>query len=145
MVLEDTHGNRFTYAHLGSVSSFYPVPKSDGPPGPCRRRQGLVRDDDPAPTAPASAGSQPDTKAQSKGKTSKAPGGSGAERLAAGEGAPVRPSGRPGAKDAGGLEQTLDARARKTGKYETFDAYFSRPFRLDPSKVRLRRLRRARA
>ena len=48
--------------------------------------------------------------------------------------------GAPGAKDAGGLEQTLDARARKTGKYETFDAYFSRPFHLDPSKVRLRRL-----
>ena len=47
---------------------------------------------------------------------------------------------RPGAKESGGLEQTLDARARKSGKYETFDAYFSRPFQLDPSKVRLRRL-----
>ena len=31
VVLEDAYGNRFTYAHLGSVSSFYPVPKSDGP------------------------------------------------------------------------------------------------------------------
>jgi len=27
--LQDVYGNRFTYAHLGSVSSFYPVPKSD--------------------------------------------------------------------------------------------------------------------
>ena len=38
------------------------------------------------------------------------------------------------------MEQTLDARARETGKYETFDASSSRPFHLDPSKVRLRRL-----
>ena len=70
-MLEDAYGNRFTYAHLGSVSSFYPVPKSDGPQSlsPTKAR----RDDDPTPTAPASAGSQPDTKAQSKGETSKAP------------------------------------------------------------------------
>ncbi len=31
VVLEDAYGNRFTYSHLGSVSDFYPVPKSDGP------------------------------------------------------------------------------------------------------------------
>ena len=69
VVLEDAYGNRFTYAHLGSVSSFYPVPKSDGPQSlsPTKAR----RDDDPAPTGPASAGSQPDPKAQSKGETSK--------------------------------------------------------------------------
>ena len=29
IVLQDVYGNRYTYAHLGSVSSFYPVPKTD--------------------------------------------------------------------------------------------------------------------
>ena len=138
VVLEDAYGNRFTYAHLGSVSSFYPVPKSDGPQSvsPTKARE----DEDPKPTAPASAGSQPDPKAQSEDETSPAPAPDAPsaslpvkERLFAHPGA-------PGAKEAGGLEQTLDARARKSGKYETFDAYFSRPIHLDPSKVRLRRL-----
>ena len=96
-------------------------------------------DDDPTPTAPASAGSQPDPKAQSEAETSAAP-AARTRRLAAGEGAPVRPSGRP--RRQRGRRPGADARrrARKTGRYETFDAYFSRPFRLDPSKVRLRRL-----
>ena len=138
VVLEDAYGNRFTYSHLGSVSDFYPVPKSDGPQAvtPVKARRG-----DPAPTAPASAGSQPDPKAQGEDETSEAPATDAPaaslpvkERLFAHPGA-------PGAKEAGGLEQTLDARARKSGKYETFDAYFSRPIRIDPSKVRLRRLR----
>ena len=138
VVLEDAYGNRFTYAHLGSVSSFYPVPKSDGPQSVATTKAN--READPTPTAPASAGSQPEPKAQSEDETSAAaaPDDTGAslpvkERLFAHPAA-------PGAKEAGGLEQTLDSRARKSGKYETFDAYFSRPFHLDPSKVRLRRL-----
>ena len=47
-MLEDAYGNRFTYAHLGSVSSFYPVPKADGPQAvpPVK----AARRSDPAPT-----------------------------------------------------------------------------------------------
>src|SRR6185436_8942850 len=40
------------------------------------------------------------------------------------------------------LEQQLDSQMRSGGKYETFKAYFSRPFGLDPSKVRLRPLKK---
>jgi hypothetical protein len=47
----------------------------------------------------------------------------------------------PGAREAGGLEQQLDADAERKGAFETYKAYFSRPFGLDASKVRLRRLR----
>ena len=59
--LQDVYGNRFTYAHLGSVASFYPVPKSDPDPRDAhatagsRRRRAIRK-----PTAPASAGSQPE-------------------------------------------------------------------------------------
>jgi hypothetical protein len=49
--------------------------------------------------------------------------------------------GRPGAREAGGLEQILDAQARKSGLFETYKNYFSRPFGLDPSQVTLRGLR----
>jgi hypothetical protein len=47
-----------------------------------------------------------------------------------------------GARQAGGLEQLLDAKARRQGTYETYRNYFSRPFGLDPDKVTLRRLRK---
>jgi hypothetical protein len=47
-----------------------------------------------------------------------------------------------GARQAGGLDQLLDAKARRNGTYETYRNYFSRPFGVDPRKVTLRRLRR---
>jgi hypothetical protein len=47
-----------------------------------------------------------------------------------------------GARQAGGLDQLLDSKARKNGTYETYRNYFSRPFGLDPRKVTLRRLRK---
>ena len=48
----------------------------------------------------------------------------------------------PGSREAGGLEQLLDSEARRNGKFETFKAYFSRPFGLDPRRSRLRPLRK---
>ena len=38
----------------------------------------------------------------------------------------------PGARDAGGLEQMADSKLRKKDGFETFDAYFSRPFGAQP-------------
>ncbi len=134
------YGNRFTYAHLGSVASFFPVPKSDDP-----RVVPTVKADarasDPAPSAPASAGSQPDPKAESEDETS-AP----ATDAAPSASLPVKERlfahpGLPAAREAGGLEQVMDSKLRKKDGFETFNAYFSRPFGLDPSKVRLKRLR----
>ena len=143
MVLEDAYGNRFTYAHLGSVSSFYPVPKSDGPQAltPVKARATAIRRPRHRPPRAASPilRLSPRMRLRRPGAPTSPPASLPVkERLFAHPGA-------PGAKEAGGLEQTLDARARKSGKYETFDAYFSRPFHLDPSKVRLRRLARGRA
>ncbi len=61
MIVQDSYGNRFTYANLGSISSKYPVPKQDF-------RKDLERDasrsipaltvKDPRPNAPATAGRQ---------------------------------------------------------------------------------------
>ena len=39
-----------------------------------------------------------------------------------------------GARQAGGLDQLLDAKARKHGSYETYRNYFSRPFGARPEE-----------
>jgi hypothetical protein len=139
IVLQDVYGNRYTYAHLGSVSSFYPVPKTD--PETARRDARALPAhelEDPAPSAPASAGSQPEP-LSGDGVIPSDP--DSAASLPVKERLFAHPD-RPGARDAGGLEQIADSKLSKRAGFETFDAYFSRPFGLNPSKVRLRRLRK---
>jgi Transglycosylase SLT domain len=145
VVLQDVYGNRYTYSQLGSVSRYYPVPRQDAndPDRSARavRANGEDEASDPKPNAPASAGRQLDTSDKKPAR----------KRRAESEDAPQasvpikeRLFAHPdmkGARESGGLEQLLDSKARKDGTYETYKAYFSRPFGLDPSKVTLRRLK----
>jgi len=144
VMLQDVYGNRYTYAHLGQVSKVYPVPKADATPSPDRSARALAANDsDPAPAAPASAGRQLDSSDTAKAKDR----GGDVPAKKAQASAPIKqrlfahPE-MPGSREAGGLEQQLDSEARHSGKFSTFKAYFSRPFGLDPSKVRLRPLRK---
>ncbi|HKP21868.1 MAG TPA: lytic murein transglycosylase, partial [Thermoleophilaceae bacterium] len=69
VVLQDVYGNRYTYAHLGSVSKVYPVPKADATPSPDRSARALAANNsDPTPAAPASAGRQLDSSDTAKAK-----------------------------------------------------------------------------
>jgi Transglycosylase SLT domain/Peptidase family M23 len=146
VVLQDVYGNRYTYAHLGSVAEHYPVPKQDDLDSK-RAARALKANpeagpDDPAPTAPASAGRQAAESAEEPASDS--------EPVATAEAQPSVPVKQrlfahpdmKGARQSGGLDQLLDAKARRDGTYETYRNYFSRPFGLDPSKVTLRRLRK---
>jgi Transglycosylase SLT domain/Peptidase family M23 len=143
VTLQDVYGNRYTYAHLGSIVDHYPVPKRDAADSQRAARALKANPDDPAPTAPASAGRQPaesDEEERSDAGQPRAP-------KDARPSVPVKQRlfAHPhmkGARQAGGLEQLLDAKARRNGTYETYRNYFSRPFGLDPSKVTLRRLRK---
>jgi hypothetical protein len=142
VTLQDVYGNRYTYAHLGSVAKQYPVPKQDtgGRDRSARAVKANGDQHDPKPAAPASAGRQPEVS-----DTEAAP--QVAEPAAAQASVPVKERlfAHPemdGARQAGGLDQVLDSKARKQGKYETYRNYFSRPFGLDPSKVTLRSLRK---
>ncbi|MEA2466689.1 MAG: hypothetical protein QOJ57_815 [Thermoleophilaceae bacterium] len=143
VVLQDVYGNRYTYAHLGQVSKYYPVPKRDAT-DPKRNATALAANpSDPKPAAPASAGRQLDA---SDTKKERDRGGDVPAKQTQAS-APVKDRmfahpDLPGAREAGGLEQQLDSQARKNGKYETFKNYFSRPYGLDPSKVRLRPLKK---
>jgi hypothetical protein len=144
VVLQDVYGNRYTYAHLGSVSHVYPVPKADATPSPNRSAQALAANaSDPSPAAPASAGRQLDSSDTAKPKAR----GGDVPAVKAKASVPVKQRlfahpDMAGSREAGGLEQQLDSEARRNGKFETFKAFFSRPFGLDPSKVRLRSLRK---
>jgi hypothetical protein len=146
VVLQDVYGNRYTYSHLGSVSRVFPVPKR-GADDPDRSARALHANDEgkelPEPDAPASAGRQLDDSDRERAK----------DRADKPESQDVPQASTPvkerlfahpsmeGAREAGGLEQLLDARARRDGSYEVYKNYFSRPFGLDPSKVTLRRLK----
>ena len=145
VVLQDVYGNRYTYAHLGSVSREYPVPKrgAEHPDRSARAAKANGDAHDPQPAAPASAGRQPDASdresERGRGAASESPDSQQAS-------APVRERlfahpAMEGAREFGGLEQLLDAKARRDGTDELYKNYFSRPFGLDPSKVTLRRLK----
>jgi hypothetical protein len=140
LVLQDVYGNRYTYARLGSVARHYPVPKEDAlDPKRSARAISANSKSDPKPTAPASAGRQPDDSArEARGSDERRDGLQASvpikQRLFA------HPN-MPGAREAGGLEQALDAKARRGGGFETYRTYFSRPFGLDSKDVRLRRLK----
>jgi len=144
IVLQDVYGNRYTYAHLGETSRYYPVPKRDDAADPHRSASALAANGaDPKPAQPASAGRQLDS--SDKKKERDRGGDVPADKAQAS--APVKERmfahpDMPGAREAGGLEQQLDAQMRNSGKYETFKNYFSRPYGLDPSKVRLRPMKK---
>jgi hypothetical protein len=143
VVLQDVYGNRYTYSQLGSVARVYPVPRKGAydPRRSARAVKANSEGDDPTPDAPASAGRQLDDSDRTR------------ERRPAPESQDVPQASVPvkerlfahpameGARQSGGLEQLLDARARKDGSYQVYRNYFSRPFGLDPSKVTLRRLK----
>jgi hypothetical protein len=115
VVLQDVYGNRYTYAHLGSVAQHYP-------------------------SAPASAGRQVSNSEDSGSAPAQ-------EQAASQASVPIKQRlfahpDMEGARQAGGLDQLLDSKARKNGTYETYRNYFSRPYGLNPRKVTLRRLRK---
>jgi Transglycosylase SLT domain/Peptidase family M23 len=143
VVLQDVYGNRYTYAHLGEVSKLYPVPKRDASDPKTSASALAANPADPKPDAPASAGRQLDSSDTSRERDR----GGDVPASDAEASVPIKQRlfahpDMPGARESGGLEQELDAEARRSGKYETFKAYFSRPYGLDPSKVRLRPLKK---
>jgi hypothetical protein len=145
VVLQDVYGNRYTYSRLGAVVRNYPVPKHDAVDATTAARAVKANEeaDLPEPSAPASAGRQldsSDTEPQSK----PAPPPDSEDGAQASVPVKQRLFAHPdmeGARDAGGLEQILDRKARKNGTYEVYKNYFSRPFGLEPGKVTLRRLK----
>jgi hypothetical protein len=150
VVLQDVFGNRYTYAHLGTVAKNYPVPRRNaGEQNQARDEFRLARhsSDDkpertlPKPTAPASAGKQlhegdaSGSAAYEQTRTSASAPLVQKERLFAD---PSRANNRTIAEDSGQLNE---AQLGKDGA-EVFKVYFSRVFRLSPEDVKLKPLKK---
>jgi hypothetical protein len=141
IVLQDVYGNRYMYGQLGSVSKYYPVPKEDAKN--TRQSARAVKANgskDPRPSAPASAGRQP-SKSTHKARRPQVSEDSQQASVPIKDRLFANPS-LPQARQSGGLEQLLDMKARKQGGFETYQAYFSKPFGVNSRDVRLRRLKR---
>ena len=146
VVLQDVYGNRYTYSQLGAVSRNYPVPKQDAVDTSTAARAVKANGEDaadlPEPSAPAVR--RPPAR-QLRPRAPTRP-GAASPRTRPEASVPVKERlfahpDMEGARDAGGLEQILDRKARKNGTYEVYKNYFSRPFGLDPDEVTLRRLK----
>jgi murein DD-endopeptidase MepM/ murein hydrolase activator NlpD len=145
--LRDVYGNTYTYAHLKKLSIAYPVPKEKTVSKAEVKKEldlGSPKQD-PKPTAPASAGTQVKPAAAPAASAVDAAAGTAASALdtAAPE---VRKErlfanpGRPGAYDAGGEEQLLNAGSVIPG-YTTFKSYFTGIYGLKRSDVVLKKLK----
>jgi hypothetical protein len=118
--LRDVYGNTYTYGHLKKLSIAYPMPKAKTvSDAQVKKELHLAAPTkDPKPTAPASAGTQVKVRK---------------ERLFANPG-------RPGAYDAGGEEQLLNAGSVIPG-YTTFKSYFTGVYGLKRDDVVLKKLK----
>jgi murein DD-endopeptidase MepM/ murein hydrolase activator NlpD len=143
VVLEDVYGNRYTYSHLGSVASKYPVPKPRTADAASASELELPKAD-ARPTAPASAGAQRPSgqadaadgndaprQAAADAQDAPAPTTSTKERLFA------HPE-RPAAYAAGGERQL----AELGQPLESFHGYFTEALALDPHDYLLKPLKR---
>jgi len=134
VVLQDVYGNRYTYSHLGSVASRYPVPK---PHRSTARAELELPKADAKPTAPASAGTHRPAHARRTSKRRPAPAASTAPAVATKERLFAHPS-RPAAYAAGGKHQL-----EELGEpLDSFDGYFTHALTLDPQDYVLKPLRR---
>jgi murein DD-endopeptidase MepM/ murein hydrolase activator NlpD len=141
--LRDVYGNTYTYGHLKKLSVAYPVPKEKTvSKAQVKKELHLAAPaKDPKPTAPASAGTQVEDKAASA-----APAADAATSTLDSATPEVRKErlfanpGRPGAYDAGGEEQLLNAGSVIPG-YTTFKSYFSGVYGLKRDDVVLKKLK----
>src|SRR5215207_195977 len=142
IVLQDVYGNRYTYARLGSVSRYYPVPKEDAD-SVTRTVKAISANRDAKPRGPASAGRQVEDFDRAPSRKRPRRREEAAERPQASVPVKERLFAHPNmawARQNGGLEQLLDRKARD-GSFTSFKNYFSRPFGVNSKDVRLRRLR----
>jgi murein DD-endopeptidase MepM/ murein hydrolase activator NlpD len=138
--LRDVYGNTYTYAHLKSIPTAYPVPKQRKvSPGAVARELGAPAAD-PAPTAPATAGTQRrDGKQGATRRVRRAPAPAGSAPVVAKERLFANPS-RVASYTAGGQDQLLQLGADLGTK--SLKDYFTQTFGMKRSDMQLKRLQR---
>jgi Transglycosylase SLT domain/Peptidase family M23 len=148
LILQDAYGNRYTYAHLGSVQADYPAPKPQTI-SKTQVQEELKLPKDPTPNEAASAGSQKQPKVHAKAAAKKGARGTKARTPAkpAPAAAPTvsvekerlyaHPA-RGDAYKAGGKQQLFES--GNLPGFTTFKDYFTQVFGLNRSDVELKPL-----
>ena len=158
LILKDAYGNRFTYANLGEISDVFPVPK-EAELQPKDFKLVSPGDDDDAPTAPASAGTDQAAADTGDEANSDADKGdevkdSGEEEQASAEPEDTGPVNTEDSRErlyAFPERSANEERADLTGQldtllgdrfpgYESFKAYFAGVLRFDEKTMELERL-----
>jgi Transglycosylase SLT domain len=139
IVLQDAYGNRYTYAHLGSIAKVHPVP----------RQENLSSKDfkvstpkDTAPNQPASAGDNSQAKQTAAPKTS----GAAQSRPSNSEGSRQRlfalPQRSGNASNSGVTGQLDQLLGRTVPGYETFKSAIAPSFQFDSKTMELKPLKK---
>jgi Transglycosylase SLT domain len=138
IVLQDAYGNRYTYAHLGSISQVHPVPRAQNLSAKDFKLSGPGKD--AAPTTPATAGDNKTRQAAtppSTDKATKAP--VNTEELRSRLFANPQGSGNTDSSSVTGqLDQLL---GEKVPGYETFKSAVADSFKFDSKTMELRPLK----
>jgi hypothetical protein len=138
IVLQDAYGNRYTYAHLGSIEKTHPVPRQASLSSKDFK---LTTPKDAAPTQPASAGDNsnspsPNSAPSPSKKSAPANSENSRQRLFA---LPQRSGNGGNSGVAGQLDQLL---GRTVPGYETFKSAFAPSFQFDQKTMELRPLKK---
>jgi Transglycosylase SLT domain len=142
IVLQDAYGNRYTYAHLGSIARAHPVPRQNSLSAKDFK---VTTPTDTAPTQPASAGdnstaARKSSAAAPKASSKAASGPQNTEQLRNRLFALPQRSGNAGNTGvAGQLDQLL---GRAVPGYETFKSALAPSFQFDSKTMELRPLKK---
>ncbi len=138
IILQDAYGNRYTYAHLGSIEKTHPVPRQEKLSPKDFKLE--TPNSDAAPSTPATAGDN-STKHAAKAKSASAPSSaSNSENARRRLFALPQRSGNAGNPGIGGqIDQLL---GRSVPGYETFKSAFSSSLRFDSSTMQLKPLKK---
>jgi len=139
VILQDAYGNRYTYAHLGSLSKVHPVPRQNALSA--KDFQLTNPDKDAAPTQPATAGDNKTSDAAApKAAKSAASGPQDTQELRNRLFALPQRSGNGGNTGvAGQLDQLL---GRAVPGYETFKSALGPSFSFDQGTMELKALKK---
>ena len=148
--LRDVYGNTYTYAHLKKLSLAYPVPKEKTVSKAAGRQGAAPRGAQEGPQADRSGQRRHAGQAEGARRPGGAAGAAAAASATLRRSTARRPSvrkerlfanpSRPGAYDAGGEEQLLNAGSVIPG-YTTFKSYFTGIYGLKRSDVVLKKLK----
>jgi murein DD-endopeptidase MepM/ murein hydrolase activator NlpD len=140
--LRDVYGNTYTYGHLKSFATAYPVPKPKSVSRATVAKELNLPHNDPKPTQPASAGAQPRRKAVAASRKPAARRTPAAApttpRVAVAKERLFANPKRPAAFKNGGQEQILNSGAN----FSSYKNYFTEVFGLNRDDVTLKPLKK---